>query len=122
MCTMVLGPFVNSCDNLDENLYNQVAVSEFGKTQAETGCPGRIIYSGMQRYDPLTIIAMEDISGGFGVIPRRGGDWWDGGAHMELTMHTWTPQSGYEGSIFLMDTKTGGFWYSAYHNITIAIS
>lgn len=120
---MALMPFINACTKLDEKLYNQVAVSDFGKTKAEQDALVGIIYPGLhvwQLNDPA-YMDLSEISGGMAVIPRRGGDWWDGGAHSELTKHNWTPTSPMVSNYgyILTGGSDGGFWYNAYHNITV---
>src|SRR5665648_468660 len=119
LITVVLLPFVNSCTNLDEKVYNQVAVKDFGKTKTEQDALVGLMYTGLQTYvlnDP-SYLSLVEISGGMALIPRRGGDWWDNGAHSELTLHTWTPSSAMVNYGYIL---TGGldwgFWYSAYHN------
>ena len=118
---MVLMPFVNSCTKLDEKLYNQVAVKDFGKTQAEQDALVGVIYPGLQVYqfnDP-GLLSLVEISGGMAVIPRRGGDWWDGGSHSELTLHSWTPSSAMVTYGYILTGDLGGgTWYKIYHNIT----
>ena len=118
---MVLMPFLNSCTKLDEKLYNQVAVSNFGKTQAEQDALVGAIYPGLQGWKMFgpTYLTLEEVSGGMGVIARRGGDWWDNGSHMELTKHMWTPSSGMPPYYILKPGGTKGIWYVAYHNITV---
>ena len=110
---MVLIPFVNSCTNLDEKFYDTVPVSNFGKTQAEQDALVGSVFPGLQKYsfnDP-SYLSLVEISGFCGVIPRRGGDWWDNGSHHELTMHSWAPQSAMDGYGYL------GIWYDAFGNI-----
>jgi hypothetical protein len=120
--TMVLMLFVNSCTKLDENFFNQVPVSEFGKTQKELDALVGSIYPGMHvwQLDDPSLLTMTEISGGMAVIPRRGGDWWSNGAQKELTQHLYAPGSsmGYYGYLLTSDGKSG-FWYSAYNNITL---
>jgi hypothetical protein len=116
---MILILFQNSCTNLDEEYYNQVPVSDFGKTQAEQDALVGLIYTGIQAYNQnaYSYMSLADVTGGCGVIPRRGTDWWDGGAHMELTLHKWTPSSA-SGAYILSDLPFPGIWYYAFHNIT----
>ena len=117
---LIIIGYLDSCTNLDEEFFNQVPASDFGKTQAEENALVGLIYAGIQYYNqnPFSYMSLEDITGGCGLIPRRGVDWWDGGAHMELTLHNWTPSSkmittGY----ILTDGMDAAFWYSAFHNI-----
>lgn len=119
---MVLMPFVNSCTKLDEKLYNQVAVSDFGKTQAEQNALVGLIYTGIQTYslNDGSFLSLLEISGGAAVIPRRGADWWDNGSHMELTKHNWSPSSAMVFYGYILTPQLDwGFWYYAYHNITL---
>lgn len=117
-----LMPFIYSCTNLDEEFYNQVAVKDFGKTQAEQDALVGLIYPALhvwQLNDP-SYMDLSEISGGVAVVPRRGGDWWDNGAHSELTLHTWTPSSGMVTyGYVLTGDLSGGCWYNIYHNITV---
>lgn len=115
---MGLMPFVYSCTNLDEQLFNQVGVSDFGSTLEEQDALVGSIFPGLLRSADLGgVRAIEEISGGAALIPRRGGDWWDGGQHAELTLHSWDASSGMTSNYILGDGY--GFWFDVYHNITL---
>ena len=119
--TMILMPFINSCTDLQEEFFNQVPVSDFGKTQKELDALVGLIYPGMHVWalgDP-SLLTMTELSGGMAVIPRRGGDWWDNGSHMEVTKHIYAPNSPMVLYAYILKGNgTGGFWYTAYSNIT----
>ena len=119
---MFLMPFVHSCTNLDEEFYNQVPVSDFGKSQAEQEALVGLIYPGLQVYNlnDGSYLSLVEVSGGSAVVPRRGADWWDDGSHSELALHTWMPTGGMTTyGYILTDGLDWGFWYYAYHNITV---
>ncbi len=119
--TMVLFPFVNSCTKLDEKLYNQVPVSEFGKNKAELDALVGLIYTDFTTFSisDWTLTSLADESGGMSVAPRRGADWWDNGVYKELTQHLWTPTSPACGYFILSGDLENGFWYTAYNNISL---
>lgn len=85
-----------ACTRLDEKLYNQVPVGNFGTNTAEVNALVGPIYNTLKIYniDDGSYLAMVELSSDLAVIPvRKGGDWWDGGAHKEMTMHKWTAGS-----------------------------
>jgi hypothetical protein len=118
---MVLMPFGNSCTKLDEKLFNQVPVSEFGKTKAELDALVGLIYTDFTTFSisDWTLTSLADESGGMSVAPRRGADWWDNGVYKEVTQHLWTPTSASCGYFILSGDLANGFWYTAYNNISL---
>ncbi|MEC5142984.1 RagB/SusD family nutrient uptake outer membrane protein [Chitinophaga sp. 212800010-3] len=92
-----------ACTRLDEKLYNQVPVTDFGNNASEVNALVGPIYNTLKNYtlDDGSYMAMVELSSDMAVIPvRKGGDWWDGGAHKEMTMHKWTAGSTYYNNCY----------------------
>lgn len=84
-----------SCTNLDETVYDKVLADNFGKTDAEINSIIAPIYKSLKDVWPDNYFYLTECSGDMAIVPtRKGGDWWDNGAYMELHMHTWTQTTG----------------------------
>ncbi len=82
------------CTNLDEEVYDQLPVEEFGKTTAEINSLVAPIYRTLKGVFPSNYFLLSQCSGDMAITPtRRGGDWWDGGQFKELRLHKWTPNT-----------------------------
>ncbi len=99
--SILLMLFAGSCTKLDEKLYNQVSVDDFGKSQAEINALVGPIYSTLKNYsiDYGSLVTMDELSAGMMAIPvRKGGDWYDGGMYQEMMEQNWSGNStGYAG-------------------------
>ena len=86
---------VFSCTNLDEIVYDTIISDDFPKTPDQINSIIGPVYKTLKSYWPGDMFCVIEQSGDMAVTPtRRGGDWWDGGVHMELSMHTWTDETG----------------------------
>jgi len=95
-CMLLWGTL--SCTNLDEIVYDTIPSSEFPKTPDQINSIIGPVYKTLKSYWPGDMFCVLEQSADMAVTPtRRGGDWWDGGVHMELGMHSWTPS--YSGPI-----------------------
>jgi len=93
-CILLLGG-IFSCTNLDEIVYDQIPSDDFGKTPDQINSIIGPVYKTLKSYWPGDMFCVIEQSADMAVTPtRRGGDWWDGGVHMELSMHTWTQRTG----------------------------
>ncbi|MDR2809068.1 MAG: RagB/SusD family nutrient uptake outer membrane protein [Tannerellaceae bacterium] len=91
-CAFVWG--TTACTNLDEDVYDSVPASEFGKTDAQINSIIAPIYKKLKDIWPGDFFCLIEESADMAITPtRRGGDWWDGGAHMEIKLHTWTART-----------------------------
>jgi hypothetical protein len=91
----------NSCTKLDEKIYSQVPVSGFGNSPEEINALIGPIYNTLKSYnlDDGSYLSMVELSAGMAIVPeRKGGDWWDGGNHKDMTMQKWTPNNYYVNS------------------------
>ena len=92
---MVLGLaftfFAQSCTNLDEELYSDLAAENFFKSEAEYIAALGAAYasfSGMGNHFGLW--TMNELASDELVITTKGGDWYDGGVLIQLHEHKWT--------------------------------
>ena len=98
--SLVAGSFlllsaIFSCTNLDEIVYDTITSDQFPKTPDQINSIIGPVYKTLKSLWPGDMFCVIEQSGDMAVTPtRRGGDWWDGGVHMELSMHTWTDENG----------------------------
>ena len=82
---------VPACTNLDENVYDSIPSDQFGQTQAQINSIIAPIYSNLKGVWPGDFFCLIEESADMAITPTRiGGDWWDGGYHMELSRRNWT--------------------------------
>lgn len=80
-----------ACTDLDENVYDSIPSDQFGKDEAEINSIIAPIYSALKNPWPGDFMCLIEEASDMGISPTRiGGDWWDGGAHMEMQRRTWT--------------------------------
>ncbi|MBC7923735.1 MAG: RagB/SusD family nutrient uptake outer membrane protein [Ferruginibacter sp.] len=99
---------VQSCTNLDEEVYDQVTPDEFGQNQEQLDALVGPIYSSLGDYfgnmNELNTTTDEQI------VPTRGGDWKDGDRWKRLYQHEWNPTQD--------DGTFNGPWTWIYNNVT----
>ncbi|MDR2232985.1 MAG: RagB/SusD family nutrient uptake outer membrane protein [Tannerella sp.] len=95
IATFALWGGMSSCTDLDEIVYDQIPSDQFGLTQDQVNAIIAPVYKTLKNYWPGDLFCVVEQTGDMAITPtRRGGDWWDGGVHMELGMHTWTSRTG----------------------------
>lgn len=78
-----------TCTNLDEKVYDTIPADQFLKTNAEINSVMAPVYQSLRGFFPSGFFLLSEESGDMAVTPtRKGGDWWDGGVHMEFKLHT----------------------------------
>ncbi|MDR0750039.1 MAG: RagB/SusD family nutrient uptake outer membrane protein [Tannerellaceae bacterium] len=83
-----------ACTNLDEDVYDTIPADQFGKTSAQINSIIAPVYKSLKSLWPGDFFCMIEETSDMAISPtRRGGDWWDGGAHMEMKLHTWTARN-----------------------------
>ncbi|RPD42590.1 RagB/SusD family nutrient uptake outer membrane protein [Chitinophaga barathri] len=92
-----------ACTNLDEKLYTQVSVDDFGKNQEQINALVGSIYSGLKLHgiDWDTYVTMDGLSSDMIAIPGfKGGDWSEP-MYKESMQHKWNASSsGFNESFF----------------------
>lgn len=79
-----------SCTNLDETVYDKIPADQFGQKPAEINAIIAPVYRSLKDVWPGDIFLLSESSGDMSITPTRvGGDWWDGGVHMVMKLHTW---------------------------------
>lgn len=91
MVGLTLSPWLQSCTDLNEIVYDKVATDKFGNTPKEIASLVGPVYNTLQTARGWNFTHLADESADMMVVPtRKGGDWWDGGQHMYTKQHTWT--------------------------------
>lgn len=86
----LLSIFVVGCTDLDEELFDQVEGSSFFSTDREIELGVASVYSAFALLpDHFNVWLLQELSADEVFIPIRGGDWDNGGVHLELSGHTW---------------------------------
>lgn len=84
-----------SCTNLDETVYDSIPADQFGKKPAEINAIIAPMYKTLKGVWPGDIFLLSEQTGDMAITPTRvGGDWWDGGVHMEMKLHSWQARNG----------------------------
>ena len=96
---------LTGCTNLDETLYSQVSMDNYGKTESEIQTIVGGAYASLRGYSSSSaegngvncyptcefVFFLNECASDEACIPTRGTDWYDGGRYQELHYHTWTP-------------------------------
>ena len=84
----------NSCTKLDEEVYDQLPVDQFGTNTKEINSLIAPIYRTLKEVYPSNFFLLSELSADMAIIPtKKGGDYWDGGIYKELRFHSWTPNN-----------------------------
>ena len=95
LVVLILIGGIFSCTNLDETVYDTIPADQFGKRPAEINAIVAPIYKTLKSLWPGDIFLLSEQTGDMAITPTRvGGDWWDGGVHMDLKLHTWEARNG----------------------------
>jgi hypothetical protein len=87
------------CTNLDEEIYNKVESSQYGKTPSEIETIVGRAYASLRGFNDGKTISyptceyvffLVECTSDEACIPTRGTDWYDGGRYQEAQFHTWT--------------------------------
>lgn len=82
------------CTNLDETIYDQIPVDQYGTSQKQLNSLVAPIYRGLKSIFPGDYFNMVEAASDMAITPtRKGGDWWDGGQFKEMRLHKWTPST-----------------------------
>ncbi|MBA7525109.1 hypothetical protein ES705_17258 [subsurface metagenome] len=90
------------CTDLEEELFDKVESSQYGKTPAEIETIVGQAYSSLRGFRDDNSISYPTCEYVFflvecvsdeACIPTRGTDWYDGGRYQEAQFHTWTPDN-----------------------------
>jgi hypothetical protein len=91
MIGLTVTPWLQSCTDLNEIVYDKVLTTQFGTTPKEVTALVAPVYNTFTNARSWNFRHLADESADMIVVPtRKGGDWWDGGQHMYTKQHTWT--------------------------------
>lgn len=82
-----------ACTDLDETVYDQLPVNEYGSTEKQINSIIAPIYRTLKNAFG-DVWVMDECASDMSVTPtRKGGDWWDGGQFKALRQQSWTPST-----------------------------
>jgi starch-binding outer membrane protein, SusD/RagB family len=85
-----------SCTDLDEKVYDQLPVDQYGQTEQEINSLVGPIYRTLKRVYPwnASFFTLSEFTSDMAINPtRKGGDGWEGGMYKEETLHIWNANS-----------------------------
>jgi hypothetical protein len=77
-----------SCKKLDQNVYSVVPIQNFYQTPSEIAAGLAPAYTALTPLQTENVFQLNEASTDEMVIPTRGNDWYDGGEHTQLWLHT----------------------------------
>lgn len=82
-----------ACTGLDERVYDQLPVDEYGLNEKQINSIIAPIYRTLKNVFGDVWLLGEHASDMSVTPTRKGGDWWDGGQFKALRQHSWTPNT-----------------------------
>ncbi|WP_455625588.1 RagB/SusD family nutrient uptake outer membrane protein [Parabacteroides sp.] len=80
-----------ACTDLNETVYDTIPSDQFGGTQEQINSIIAPVYSELKGVWPGDFFCLIEEASDMAITPTRiGGDWWDGGYHMEMKRRNWT--------------------------------
>jgi len=89
MAGMLMTAFTFSCTDLDEELFSEVAASEFGQTEEEVAAALAVAYTGWTGGYIGATWTLSEMPSDEAVVPTRGQDWFDNGNWQRLHLHSY---------------------------------
>ncbi|MBS1946883.1 MAG: RagB/SusD family nutrient uptake outer membrane protein [Bacteroidetes bacterium] len=84
-----------SCTRLDTKVYSPVPDANFWQTPEQIAAGVAPAYQALQALPDGNLYEMSETSSGVMITPTRGNDWYDGGDHLSLWLHTWNQDRGF---------------------------
>lgn len=95
LLTIIIATFSNSCTNLDETVYSEVPVDQFGTNQTQVNALVGSVYSTFKGHinNWDSYIVLDELAADMMAIPGfKGGDWGEP-MYRQAMQHTWDSQS-----------------------------
>ncbi|WP_266202660.1 RagB/SusD family nutrient uptake outer membrane protein [Pontibacter kalidii] len=83
---------IQSCTDLDSEVFDQAEASKFPSTEAELLSTVGATYAELRGFFDPPLVLLEATTDEL-VVPTRGPDWFDNGAWQQMARHEWTPVS-----------------------------
>lgn len=82
------GSFIGSCKKLPQNTFSAVTVENFFQTPQQIAAGLAPAYTAATPLQTENVFQLNEATTDEMVIPTRGNDWYDGGEHQQLWLHT----------------------------------
>lgn len=86
-----------SCHNLDVPITTQLTPSVFPQNASQFISASGPVYAALRGNWSTEYFFQQSFSTDEGIMPARGGNWFDGGQNMTMHYHSWTRDNGYLG-------------------------
>jgi len=89
--TILFAGIVASCTKLDQKVYSVVPDANFWQTSDQIAAGLAPAYQALTGIPNGDLWELNEVSGGEMIVPTRGNDWYDNGAHQAMWLHNWKP-------------------------------
>lgn len=110
-----LAGLIVSCNEIDVPITTQMTPDVFPQNDAQYAQTAGAVYSVFRGEYAHSIFFMSTISSDEGILPARGGNWYDNGGYLKMHYHTWDKDHGATNSIWGSLEKTIGVTNQAYY-------
>jgi hypothetical protein len=110
----ILAGFVVSCHDIDVPITTQMTPDVFPQNDAQYIQTAGAVYSVFKAEYAQSFFFMSTISTDEGILPARGGNWYDNAGYMKMHYHTWDKDHGGTNSVWDWLEKTIGVNNQAY--------
>jgi starch-binding outer membrane protein, SusD/RagB family len=93
--SVLLSGSLFSCHNLDVPITTQLTPDVFPQTPTQFVSASGPVYVALRGNWSTEYFFQQSFSTDEGIMPARGGNWFDGGQNMQMHYHSWTKDNGY---------------------------
>jgi hypothetical protein len=111
----VLAVFVVSCHDIEVPITTQMTPDVFPQTDAQYAQTAGAVYSVFRGDYAHAYFWMSTISTDEGILPARGGNWYDNQGYMKIHYHSWDKDHGWTNSLWYTTEKTIGVTNQAFY-------
>ena len=104
----ILAGFVVSCHDIDVPITTQMTPDVYPQNDAQYAQTAGAVYSVFRGDYAQSFFFMSTISTDEGILPARGGNWYDNQGYMKMHYHTWDKDHGATNSIWYSTEKIIG--------------
>ncbi|HRZ98084.1 MAG TPA: RagB/SusD family nutrient uptake outer membrane protein [Paludibacter sp.] len=90
----LISVFVASCNDLDVPVTTQITPDVYPQDSTQFVASAGVVYAALRGNYSTDYFFMNTLTTDEGILPARGGNWYDNQGYMRMHYHTWTPDHG----------------------------
>lgn len=118
----ILIGLVASCHDINVPITTQMTPDVFPKNDEQFAQTAGAVYSVFRGEYAQAFFFMSTISTDEGILPARGGNWYDNAGYLKMHYHTWDKDHGATNSVWDWLEKTIGVTNQAYYILNIEVT